>query len=228
MATSVPNLDAIQIAGVNALVFDLDGTLVDSTSGIGRALSAAFQSAGRTMPAVDLRRFIGPPITEIALRIEPSLSETELSAIELSYRSNYDNEGWRDTVVYPAVADTLHALHRLGFRLFILTNKPLLPTSNILEHLGLQKLFVETLARDSRTPRYASKSEMLGDLIDRHDLSSSDTLMIGDASEDQEAARTNGLHFLHVTYGYGTATMPARSIRHFSEIAALLNVSPTQ
>jgi phosphoglycolate phosphatase len=228
MATNHPNFDATSMAGINALVFDLDGTLIDSTTGIGGALRAAFQSAGRTMPAVDLRRVIGPPITDIARRIEPSLSDAELATIERSYRSNYDNEGWRETVVYPAVEDTLRAFHRHGLRLFIVTNKPLAPTSNILKHLGLHDLFIETLTRDGRTPRYTGKSEMLADLISRHGLRRNSTLMIGDTNEDQEAAHANGLCFLFVTYGYGSVMMPAHSIHHFSEIATILNVTPMQ
>jgi phosphoglycolate phosphatase len=226
MASSTfTNLNLTSFGRINALVFDLDGTLIDSVPGIGSALRTAFQSVGRTMPEVDLRRVIGPPITAIARRIEPLLSDTEIAGIERSYRAAYDRDGWRDTLAYPAVADTLRVLHRHDLRLFIITNKPLVPTSNILAHLGLDDLFVEALTRDSRSPHYTSKAEMLADLLSRQRLQPCTTLMIGDTNEDQEAAHINGLSFLHATYGYGSVTMPARHVHHFSEVAALLSIS---
>jgi phosphoglycolate phosphatase len=228
MAKSAPiHLNLSSFAQINALVFDLDGTLIDSTPGISSALRRAFQSAGRTMPAVDLARVIGPPITVIARRIDPLLSDTEVVNIERSYRAIYDSVGWRDTLAYPSVIDTLGVLHRHGLRLFIVTNKPLLPTSAILEHLGLSNLFVEVLTRDSRSPRYSSKTEMLGDLLSRQSLQAGATLMIGDTGEDQDAAHANNLEFLHATYGYGSVTS-ARYIGEFSEIAALLISPPAQ
>jgi phosphoglycolate phosphatase len=212
-------------ARIKSLIFDLDGTLIDSTPGIESSLRAAFLSCGLTMPVVDLRRIIGPPITVMARRIEPSLSDGDVAVIERSYRASYDSDGWRDTIAYPAVADTLRVLHRYGLRFFIVTNKPLVPTSNILAHLGLDTLFIEALTRDSRTPHYASKADMITDLLSRQYLEPGTTLMIGDTGEDQEAAHTNGIDFIHVTYGYGSATKPVYCVSHFSEIAVLFNLT---
>jgi phosphoglycolate phosphatase len=224
-STSV-TLNAASFSRINALVFDLDGTLIDSTPGINGALRTAFQSVGRTMPEVDLRRVIGPPITVIARHIEPLLSDTEVAGIERSYRAIYDSDGWRDTLAYPTVADTLRVLHRHDLRLFVVTNKPLIPTTNILAHLGLDDLFVEALTRDSRSPHYASKADMLSDLLGRHRLQPDTTLMVGDTHEDQEAAHANGLDFLYATYGYGSVTVSGGHVDHFAEIAALLSINP--
>jgi phosphoglycolate phosphatase len=94
MATSAStNLNLTRSTQIKALIFDLDGTLIDSMAGIGSALKTAFQAAGRTMPGVDLRRVIGPPITIIARSIEPLLTDAEAAIIERSYRANYDRDG---------------------------------------------------------------------------------------------------------------------------------------
>jgi phosphoglycolate phosphatase len=154
------------------------------------------------------------------------LSDAEVSSIERSYRAIYDSDGWRDTLAYPAVADTLRALHRRDLRFYIVTNKPLVPTSKILNHLGLNDLFVEALSRDSRSPHYSSKADMLSDLLERQRLQPDSTLMVGDTNEDQEAAHANGLDFLYAAYGYGSVAVPDSHIDHFSEIAALLSIDP--
>jgi phosphoglycolate phosphatase len=225
MAASESRFKPICFSQINSVVFDLDGTLIDSTPGIAGALEEAFRSAGRSMPAVDLRRIIGPPITVIARRIEPSLSDTEVATIERHYRAIYDNAGWRNTLAYPAVVQTLHELYKQGLRLFIVTNKPLIPTSNILSHLGLKNFFIETLTRDSREPHYANKAEMLAELLCRQQLDPDTTLMVGDTSEDQESAYANRLGFIHATYGYGSLTETTHRMHHFSEIVVLLNIT---
>ena len=204
-----------------SLIFDLDGTLIDSCPGIGSSLSAAFRSVGRKMPAADLRAAVGPPIRVIAARIEPTLSEAELVQIELTYRTRYDNDGWRETVLFDGVAETLQALHIAGASMFIVTNKPRIPTEKILTQLDLIHLFREVSTRDSRTPAYDSKTEMLSDLLQRYSLDSESTMMIGDTLEDEKAAAANGLRFLYATYGYGSIKNPRFPISEFSEISTL-------
>jgi len=136
---------------LQAFFFDLDGTLVDSIPGIASSLTAAFASIGRVMPVVNLRDAIGPPIRTIVERLQPDLTKDETLAIEQFYRPTYDNEGWRETLLFPGVDGTLHRMHEDGFQLFIVTNKPRIPTLKLLEHFGLLKLFRVVLTRDSLT-----------------------------------------------------------------------------
>lgn len=211
---------------VSTIVCDLDGTLIDSIPGIGASLSAAFLAIGREMPTADLRAAIGPPIGIIARRIEPSLSDDEVTQIERHYRAGYDVDGWRETVLFQGVADTLQSLREQGCRLYIITNKPRIPTEKILIHLGLHSLFEEVVSRDSRSPGYESKSEMLRDLLHRRSLPADATIMIGDTSEDGEAASANHLKFAFVTYGYGAHSSVALSIDNFADLQQLLLINP--
>ncbi|HUZ95909.1 MAG TPA: HAD family hydrolase [Edaphobacter sp.] len=204
-----------------AIVFDLDGTLIDSCPGIGASLSEAFAAAGRIMPAMDLRAVIGPPIRVIAARMEPTLTENELAKIELTFRAIYDNDGWRETVLYDGVDDTLRALHRRGVKMFIVTNKPRIPTEKVLDHLGLTFLFQKVVTRDNRTPIYSSKAEMLSELLQQQLIGLQPAIMMGDTREDEEAALANGLPFFYAAYGYGTANAPHRTVIGFSELTSL-------
>ncbi len=206
-----------------SVVFDLDGTLIDSCPGIGASLSAAFRAAGRTMPAADLRAVVGPPIRIIATRLEATLTEAELAQIELTYRAGYDTDGWRETVLFEGVLETLHALQRAATPMYIVTNKPRIPTEKILEHLGLTAIFKEIVTRDSRTPGYASKSEMLASLIERRSLDRQSTVMVGDTVEDGEAAAANGLRFIYATYGYGAVQAPECAMQAFAELSMHLD-----
>jgi phosphoglycolate phosphatase len=220
-----PFVDPSSSAALTNIVFDLDGTLIDSAPGIAASLAHALRAAGRPFaePSIDaIRKAIGPPIRVIARRIEPSLTDDELTRIEPAYRADYDTRGWRQTVLYDDVAEKLASLRSQGLRLFIVTNKPHLPTRNILDHLQLGALFEATLSRDSQSPAFTSKSAMLSTLLQTNTLNPAATLMVGDTSEDQEAAHHNAMRFLHVTYGYGSLTAPAPAISRFAELPGFL------
>ena len=208
-------------APLRALVFDLDGTLIDSLPGIAASLEVAFRAAGKPLPPRDLRTVIGPPIRKIALALDSSLAEDEVEAIALAFRAHYDSEGWRATVLFPRVEQGLRNMQRAGRRLFIVTNKPRLATRQILQQYELEPLFEAIFSRDSRTPQYASKAEMLGDLMARYALPPAESLMVGDTHEDQQAAAANGLHFAHAAYGYGAAPGAQYVLGAFDELEGL-------
>jgi phosphoglycolate phosphatase len=207
---------------IRSLIFDLDGTLIDSCPGIQSSLAVAFRAAGRVMPETDVRTVIGPPIRVIAARIEPTLSEPELTQIEQTYRSVYDTEGWRETLAFPDVIPVLQSLHAEGVRLFIVTNKPRIPSRKILEHLKLDSMFAAVLTRDSRTPGYSSKAEMVREIVQSHSLTPEASALVGDTVEDEEAARASHLAYIHATYGYGTMNQAHASITTFAELTRAL------
>jgi phosphoglycolate phosphatase len=216
-----------EIHPVRSLLFDLDGTLVDSCPGIAASLSTAFRAAGRIMPPGDLRDAIGPPIRIMAARIDPTLTEPDLDQIEKTFRADYDSHGWQKTVLFEGVVPGLQRLRSNGAQLFLVTNKPRIPTVRILTHFGMMDLFEEIVTRDSRTPSYSGKSAMLSDLLRRHRLPTESTIMVGDTAEDGEAAADNRLEFIHASYGYGSVSVSCRSITCFSELWTALSVKKT-
>src|SRR4026208_202336 len=97
-------------------IFDLDGTLVDSLPGIEYAVDAVL-SRSRRRRTQDLRTLIGPPIRSI-LQSLTNAGEDELNDLERGFRRSYDAVGWRKTLCYAGVCDTLRFLHAQGKRLF--------------------------------------------------------------------------------------------------------------
>jgi phosphoglycolate phosphatase len=188
------------------LIFDLDGTLVDSIPGIEGAIrNAVYQTLGvQKLP--DLRPLIGPPIRTIIKRIFPKLHELEITRIEEKFREIYDNEGWKSTYLYPGVMDALQTLRLNGNSLYVATNKPLCPTNKILNELKLAPLLTSWVCRDSKQPPFLTKLEVLNNLIGSHKMIRKTTYYIGDQPEDFEVALPSGILFIGVTYGYGDVT----------------------
>jgi phosphoglycolate phosphatase len=210
------------------LVFDLDGTLLDSLPGIRYSLEAAFRACGLAVGEVDLRSLIGPPIRTILARMAAKQpTEEELDQLERSFRWSYDSEGWRRTPHYEGAAEALRRLQAEGRRLFVVSNKPRHISMKILETEGTAGLFDEIVTKDSRTPMYQDKQEMMRYLLQKWEIAPEKCLMIGDTIEDAEAASKTGMRFCLVTHGYGAvpegSTVPvAFRIGHFSELVSSL------
>ena len=186
------------------VLFDLDGTLLDSLPGIEFSVRAAFSACGLPLLHDDLREMIGPPIRTILSEAGDIADENSLDRLEQAFRVNHDSEGWRKTVCFPDAGRVLQNMHELGHQLFVLSNKPRHISVKILENEGILKLFSAVVTRDSRSPAYSGKEEMIRTLMAERSISSSNCLMVGDTLEDAKAAAIAGVQFAWMTYGYGT------------------------
>jgi phosphoglycolate phosphatase len=190
---------------ITQLIFDLDGTLVDSFPGIAFSAEAALAQVLPGRAAPDFRPFIGPPIREIFRRALPENDPAIIERLEQSFRSSYNSEGWRKTRTYPGVEKVLAQACQSGRVCRVLTNKPKLPTHAILQHLGLDRFVAEVITPDGRLPAYASKIEAALDAKHRHGLAEEATLLVGDSEDDRAAAAACDFQFAAVTFGYGRA-----------------------
>lgn len=196
---------------IETVIFDLDGTLVDSMPGIEYAAEVAWAAVQPGPPCPSLRPLIGPPIRSMFRRALPQAEVAALDALERAFRTAYDTEGWRRTAIYPGVLETLTALTAGGIHCFGVTNKPSLPTQRILDHLGLHPYFDVFLSPDSRVPRFASKAEAVAAILIEYALEPKHTVLIGDTTDDARAAVECGLRFIALTGGYGWANQPVEA-----------------
>ena len=190
-----------------AILFDLDGTLVDSLPGIAWAAQTALTDICPDAELPDLRPFVGPPIREIfrrALKVEDSV---KLDGLEASFRRHYNSEGWRHTVAYSDVHQTLTALLTKNVRLGVVTNKPQIPTRSILEHLDLARFMEIVVTPDSVSPAYANKTQALAAALLSQAIIPGRALFVGDSCDDAAAAAGCSVRFAAVTYGYGDASL---------------------
>lgn len=185
------------------IIFDLDGTLVDSFPGIVESMRHAVSLVDPALDISDLKTHIGPPLPTMLSRMWPDLAEEVRARVLAEFRSDYNSRGYLFSVAYTGIPEALDQFRSSGATLFVLTNKPKAPTGKILSHLGLEAHFKEILSPDSRTPPLLTKSEGALHLVKTHGLVANETLLVGDSPDDLKAARAAGFGFLEASYGYG-------------------------
>ena len=205
------------------IIFDLDGTLVDSLPGIAWSVDAALRSCGLAPSNRNLAPLVGPPVRDILAAVSGVTDAALLDRLEYGFRASYDSRGWRRTVCHAGVSEMLRRLTASRASLWVVTNKPRLATARILQELKLSGFFRETVCRDSRLPVFTSKAEMLRDLVDRRRLDREECLMVGDTAEDAHAAESARIACVIVPHGYGAAALPpgCRRIAGWQELQEL-------
>ena len=204
------------------VIFDLDGTLVDSLPGIQWSVARSLEACGLAPLSRDLKPLIGPPIRSILSTVTGIREPRMLDTLEQAFRTSYDSAGWSRTRLYPGVEDLLWLLDSNGIDLWVVTNKPSRVSARILSQWNLAGFFQEISCRDSHNPPFASKSEVLRDLVDRRALCPAECLMVGDTIEDCHAAEACGIPCVLVAHGYG-AEFPSgyRPVSGWDEVADL-------
>jgi phosphoglycolate phosphatase len=212
---------------IDDVIFDLDGTLVDSLPGVEYSARAAWDAVQPGTPCPSLRRLMGPPIRDMFHRALPTADPALLDSLVHHFRASYGSSGWQKTVVFPHVLAALAALTRDGMRCFVATNKPSVPTQRIADHCGLRPFLTAIQSVDSRTPPFASKAEATATLVAEHGVDPARTMLMGDTLEDARVARACGLRFLAFRGGYGwpdlEANLPEMEVcEGFASLPALL------
>jgi phosphoglycolate phosphatase len=186
------------------VIFDLDGTLVDSARGILRGLREGLEAIG-CVPHVPLSRaIVGPPLQSIIAQLVGEDAERQ-HILKTHFMAAYDSVGCLEVDPFPGVCDMLEELHQSQVRLAIATNKRILPTQKILSHLGWVRYFDAVYSLDSITPAAPDKAELLSFLMREQKCDIAETVYIGDRLEDADAASKNRLKFLLADWGYGDA-----------------------
>ncbi len=186
------------------ILFDLDGTLIDSAPAILASFRDAFAHTGiAPVRAID-ESVIGPPLLETLALLAGMSEPAVISRLVEAFKASYDTEGYKATAAYEGVANMLEALAAAGLSLSIATNKRIHPTRLILQHLGWERFFDHVYALDLFDPRLPDKAAMIGRLLADQQIAVTSAVYVGDRSEDGESADANKLPFIAATWGYGS------------------------
>lgn len=185
------------------VVFDLDGTLIDSEQDLILSVNAARRSLGLDDLAGHLiASYVGNGAPVLLRRaLGPDAPESDVRKA-LDFFLNYYREHMLDhTTLYPGVRDTLDELQAAGVSMAVLTNKPVRFSQAIVDGLGLQGHFQRVFGGNSfaeKKPHPVGIDTLLSEL----DLRREDTIMVGDSDVDILTARNAGVRSCGVTYGF--------------------------
>lgn len=191
---------------ITAVIFDLDGTLVDSAPGILGSMGMALEQHGLTPARALDNDLIGPPLMP-TLRALTGLEDVD--ALAASFKAHYDTAGYQKTIAFAGIVDMLEGLRQAHWPLYIATNKRLRPTQAIMAMLGWEKFFDGIYALDSPTPAAANKAALLQHVMQRHTLAPQHTLYVGDRNDDARAAEAAQTQFFHASWGFESAASTA-------------------
>lgn len=186
------------------IIFDLDGTLVDSAPAILLSFREAFARSGIVPARAIDESIIGPPLTETLQILSGSREPALIARLAGAFMASYDTAGYKATTAYDGIDTLLAGLTAAGLTLSIATNKRIHPTRLILDHLGWGSRFTHVYALDAFTPRLPDKAAMIRRLLQDEAIPGTAAVYIGDRSEDGESADANNLPFIAVTWGYGS------------------------
>ncbi len=186
----------------SAILFDFDGTLVDSAPAILSAYHEAFRTCAVQPVVTPEPRLIGPTLTDTLSILAGSPEPALLEALTIAFKTSYDRSCELHTPAFEGVEALLTGLFMQGIRLFIATNKRAFPTHKIITHLGWAHWFEGVYALDSFTPSKPDKSALIQQIMQDHRLPGASTLYVGDRQEDGVAAAANELPFYFATWGY--------------------------
>lgn len=204
------------------LIFDLDGTLIDSAPSILQCFDLAFSSTNTPLAAPLTQDVIGPPLMETLKRLSGSEDLTLLNRLAAAFKQHYDTTGYQQSVVFEGVATMLQQLQEQGYKLYIATNKRFYPTEKIMAHLEWNAFFSGVYALDYFQPALKSKAEMIGRVVAENGLLVKSCLYIGDRLEDGQSADANQMDFALVSWGYAGDVALCKSHWHrCAQVAAL-------
>ncbi|MFO1036901.1 MAG: phosphoglycolate phosphatase [Geminicoccaceae bacterium] len=213
------------------VVFDLDGTLIESAPDLHLVLSELFAEEGLAAPPLaDLRTMIGDGARVLIERgltaAEAPYDTARLDDLYARFLERYVAEPCRASTVYPGVFPVLDALRDAGARLGICTNKPQRPSELLLQILGLEPYFPCLLGGDALSGIRKPDPRHLTAVLDRLDVPAEQAVMVGDSRNDLITARAAGLPCILFSHGY--TTIPAADLGadavldHFDELLPAL------
>jgi phosphoglycolate phosphatase len=188
---------------VTAVIFDLDGTLIDSAPDIIAASNGLLVEAGYApLPPAQMKGFIGKGLAYLIQRLLEAVGEVPdgpmfapmFAKFTIRYETAFDL-----TTVYPGVVGALEDLAGRGCALGICTNKPLVPTRTVLRHFDLTRHFGVVYGGDSLAVRKPDPAPLQAAAAD---MGRARVIFVGDSEVDAETAARAGVAFLLFTEGY--------------------------
>ena len=221
---------------IRLVMFDLDGTLVDSAPDIAASVNDVLRSESLPELALErIRSWIGHGARQTLASAyacsvgrrtgtpPPAPEGSLLDRLMDAYRVFHDDHCGTRSTVYPQVGEVLQQLRELSVTLAVVTNKEEYFARQLLGRLGLDPWFATVVCGDT-LPCRKPDAAPLRHCLARHGVHPRDALMVGDSVIDLRAARAAGMPFCFVAHGYGEPALAGRADVALTSFAELLDV----
>ena len=187
------------------IIFDFDGTVVDTGEGIIKSLQYSFEQMGHEVPDMsDLKKFIGPPIYYSYTHFY-GVSEDEVEAYIKKYRERYTVKGIYECHVYDGMRELLVSLKQKGVKLGIASSKPERLIYDVANYLNLTDLFDAIVGVKIDDSNHSTKTGLVLECMEKLGAADkSKVLMVGDRCFDIDGAAGAGVDSCGALWGYGS------------------------
>ena len=205
----------------SCILFDLDGTIVDSAAGIIASLVFTLEQLDLPIPdAAGLLAYVWPPLLD-SFRDFAKLDATGAEAAIVVYRAHYQSGGIFDATVYPGVAALLARIHERAVPMSLATSKPQSAAHRVLDHFSLNQFFTFVAGASDDEVR-SSKADVITHALENLTalgVDISNPVLVGDREHDVFGAAAHGIPTIMVEWGYGsveeqTGTIGVASTAH--------------
>lgn len=188
---------------MKAILFDLDGTLIDSSEGITKSVQYTLDYYGIDEPDLEkLKCFIGPPLRGSFMKYY-NFSEEQAVEATIKYRERYQPIGVYECRLYPDVEKCIRALKDKGYMIGMASSKPEVMCRTILKHFNILDLFDDVVGA-SMDGKIDTKEEVLNEVMRRWgSIDKKDMCLMGDTLFDVEGANQVGIKCIGVSFGFG-------------------------
>lgn len=184
-----------------AVIFDLDGTLLDTSEGVFESVRHTVKSLGKPdLDEATLRTFIGPPVKLSLIRLYGLDEDAANRATEI-FRTQYKDHDLLKAEPYPGIKDLIRALRANGFKIGVATLKREDYALTLLEHYHFTEICDSICGSDFDSKM--TKADVLNKCLNSLKVSPSEAVLVGDTSSDGIGAEQAGVDFMAVTYGFG-------------------------
>ena len=185
------------------ILFDLDGTIVESHPGITRSVRYALEKHGYESPSLDeLKMYVGPPLSEKFAEVL-NISMEKATEMTRTYRERYTTIGKFECDIYSGIKETLLKLKKMGKVVCVATSKPENSAKEVLDHFGMKECF-DFIGGDTPEHGRPNKKAVIQYVMDSIGVTDKDDIiMVGDTHYDVIGAAEMGIKCIGVTYGYG-------------------------
>lgn len=204
------------------ILFDLDGTLVDTSEGIINCHKRAHIFSNKPVPPDDaLFNVIGGPLLKTYTDVFSFSEDEAVKAVE-EYRREYKEKGVYECRVYDGIKETLSVLKSKGYKLGVATLKAEYLANILLKHVGIADFF-DTI-RGVDTKDTLTKSDLINICISVLGADKNTTLLVGDSIHDYRGAKKAGVGIVAATYGFGFKNKETDNLDLVSIIAEPLDL----